>query len=126
MRKFELLSVLYWILGALHLAGALVLVIVGTLGGLGFIDPSDTFPERLQGGLASAVLGGAAGALGGAHVLVGTALRSLRPWARTAGLVLAVVDILCCCNAPLGTAFGIFALVVLLSDDVARLFPRPG
>ena len=126
MRRLELLGVLSWVLGGLYLAGALLLVVVGALGGLGFLDPSDTLPERLQGGVASAVLGGTAGALGGAHVLVGTALRALRPWARTAGLVLGVVDILCCCNAPLATAFGIFALVVLLSDDVAKLFPRPG
>ena len=126
MRKLELLGVVYWVLGGLYLAGALLLVVVGALGGLGLIDPSDTLPERLQGGVASAVLGGAAGALGGAHVLVGNARRALRPWARMAGLVLGVIDILCCCNAPLATVVGIFALVVLLSDEVAALFPAQG
>jgi hypothetical protein len=89
MKRLDLLGVLFWVLGALYVAGALVVAVVGTLGGLGILDPSDALDERV---------GGAVGA----------------------------ADILCCCNAPLGTALGIFALVVLLSDEVVRLFPGPG
>lgn len=123
MKRLELLAILFWILGGVYLAGALLFAVVGVLGGLGILEPTDPMQERLAGAAGSAVLALGGGGLGAAHAVVGTALRRLRPWGRTAGLVLGVLDILCCCNAPLGTALGIYALVVLLADDVARLFP---
>jgi hypothetical protein len=126
MKRLDLLGVLFWVLGALYVAGALLFAVVGTLGGLGILEPSDALQERVGGAVGAAVIALGLCALGGAHAVAGTGLRGRRPWARTAGLVLGVLDILCCCNAPLGTALGIFALVVLLSDEVVRLFPGPG
>lgn len=122
MKKLELLGILFWVQGGLYLAGAVVFAVVGTLGGLGLLDPSDTLQERVGGVLGTVLIGLGLAVLGAGHVVGGTALRRLRPWGRTLGMVLAVLDVLCCCNAPLGTALGIYALVVLLADDVARLF----
>lgn len=126
MKRLDLLGVLFWVLGALYVAGALLFAVVGTLGGLGLLEPSDGLQERVGGAVGCAILAVGLSALGGGHVFAGTGLRARRPWARTAGIALGVLDILCCCNAPLGTALGIFALIVLLSDEVARLFPGPG
>ena len=126
MKRLDLLGVLFWILGALYIAGALLFLLIGTLGGLGILEPSDGLQERVGGAVGSAVIALGLLALGGAHVFAGTGLRARRPWARTAGIALGVLDILCCCNAPLGTALGIFALIVLLSDEVAALFLTQG
>src|SRR5688500_4139059 len=126
MKKLELLGVLFWVLGALYVAGALLFAVVGTLGGLGLLESSDGLQERVGGAVGCAVIALGLGALGSGHVFTGSGLRGRRPWARTAGLVLGVLDILCCCNAPLGTALGIFALVVLLSDEVTGLFSPAG
>jgi hypothetical protein len=121
-RKLELLRVLFWVQGGLCAAVAVLFALVGVLGGLGIIEPRDTLQERLGGAVGCAMLALAAGSLGAGHLVVGSAFRGLRPWARTAGLVVAVLDILCCCNFPLGTALGVYALVVLLSEEVAPLF----
>ena len=41
MRRLDLLGVLFWVLGGLYVAGGLLFAVVGTLGGLGLIEPSD-------------------------------------------------------------------------------------
>lgn len=121
-KKLELLRILFWVLGGIYVVGALIFAVVGLLGGMGVIDPKDTLHERIAGGLGAGIFGLSGALLGGAHLVVGSALRQLRPWARTAGLVVAILDILICCSAPLGTAVGIYALVVLFNDEVVRLF----
>ncbi|HUE83044.1 MAG TPA: hypothetical protein VMM84_13095 [Pyrinomonadaceae bacterium] len=121
-KKLELLRILFWVLGGIYVVGALIFAVVGLLGGMGVIDPKDTLHERIAGGLGAGIFGLSGALLGGAHLVVGSALRRLRPWARTAGLVVAILDILICCSAPLGTAVGIYALVVLFNDEVVRLF----
>ena len=122
-KKVELLGILFWVQGGLSVAGALLFLVVGALGGLGLIEPKDTLQDRIGGALGAAILGIGLGVTGAAQVGVGTALRRLRPWARTAGMVVGVVDIACCCTAPIGTAIGIYAVVVLLNDEVVALFP---
>jgi hypothetical protein len=122
MKKLELLGVFFWVQGGLYLAGALLFAAVGVLGGLGIIEPSDTVEERLGGVFGCIVIAVPLLVLGVGHLVGGTALRRRRAWARTVGLVLGVADVLCCCDFPLGTALGIFTLVVLFSDDVMSLF----
>jgi hypothetical protein len=56
---------------------------------------------------------------GGAHVWVATRLRRYDPLGRMVGLGLAVVDLLI---LPFGTALGIYALWVLLTNEGRRLF----
>jgi len=121
-KKLELLRILFWVLGAIYLLGALFFAVVGVLGGVGVIDPKDTLHERIAGGVGAGIFGLSGALLGGAHLVVGSALRRLRPWARTAGVVVSILDVLICCSAPLGTAVGIYGLVVLFNDEVVRLF----
>jgi hypothetical protein len=56
---------------------------------------------------------------GAAHVVAGVPLRRRRPWARMMALMLGSVDLLL---LPYGTALGIYALWVLLSERGKQLF----
>jgi hypothetical protein len=56
---------------------------------------------------------------GGAHVWAAALMRRRRPLGRVLSLGLAVVNLLV---LPFGTAFGAYALWVLLRDDGRRLF----
>jgi hypothetical protein len=56
---------------------------------------------------------------GAAHIVVGAPLRRHRAWARIMALVLASVDLLL---LPYGTALGIYALWLLLSEPGKALF----
>lgn len=52
-------------------------------------------------------------------IIGGLGLLRFRPWARTLMLVISTLDLL---HFPLGTALGVYGLVILLSDDARRLF----
>jgi hypothetical protein len=56
---------------------------------------------------------------GAAHVVVGVPLRRRRPWARLMALMLGSIDLLL---LPYGTALGVYALWVLLSEGGKSLF----
>ena len=56
---------------------------------------------------------------GGAHVWAAALMRRRRPMGRVLSLALAVVNLLV---LPFGTAFGAYALWVLLRDEGRRLF----
>ena len=56
---------------------------------------------------------------GAAHVVVGVPLRRRRPWARMMALMLGSVDLLL---LPYGTALGVYALWVLLTEGGKSLF----
>jgi hypothetical protein len=55
-------------------------------------------------------------------MVLGFGLLSMRPWARSLGTVIAILELM---NFPIGTVIGIYALWVLMSSDVDPLFsPR--
>jgi hypothetical protein len=56
---------------------------------------------------------------GAAHVVVGVPLRRHKPWSRLGALVLGSVDLLL---LPYGTALGVYAIWVLLSEQGKSLF----
>jgi hypothetical protein len=56
---------------------------------------------------------------GAAHVVVGVPLRRRRGWARIMALMLGSIDLLL---LPYGTALGVYALWVLLSERGKALF----
>lgn len=55
------------------------------------------------------------------NVVVGIGLLRFKPWARVLGIVLAFLNLL---NFPLGTIFGIYALISLFTDDVIEVFEQ--
>ena len=61
------------------------------------------------------------GTLAVAFLLTGWGLFKLKPWARIAGIIMAAI---CLTDIPVGTAFGIYALIVLFKKDTEALFAR--
>jgi len=62
-----------------------------------------------------------AGTLAAAFLITAWGLFKLKPWARIVGIVMAAV---CLMNFPVGTAFGIYALVILFKKETEALFAR--
>jgi hypothetical protein len=57
-------------------------------------------------------------------IVIGIGLLKFRPWARSVGTVVAIIEIL---SFPLGTLLGAYSLWVLMSSDTDPLFsPRFG
>ena len=54
-------------------------------------------------------------------IVIGIALLGFRGWARWAGIVLSILEMLV---APLGTIVGVYGLIVLFSEDVDMIFSR--
>ena len=52
-------------------------------------------------------------------IIAGIGVLKLKPWARYLTMVLAVLDLI---NIPIGTAIGIYTIVVLMQDRAAELF----
>ena len=104
-------------------------ILVGGFGGLASIVFFGLFP----GPAASAAYGPVIGYLAMGWMLLmlvlmipaialGVGLLNLRPWARSIGTIIAILELL---NFPIGTALGIYALWVLMSPETDPLFnPR--
>jgi hypothetical protein len=52
-------------------------------------------------------------------IISGIGLLKYRNWARALGIILAVLNLF---NFPVGTAVGLYALIVLLNDESSALF----
>jgi hypothetical protein len=55
------------------------------------------------------------------YVAAGWGLLQFRNWARILGIILAAMALT---SFPLGTAFGVYALIVLFKKDTEALFPQ--
>jgi hypothetical protein len=60
-----------------------------------------------------------AGTLTAAFLVTAWGLFKLKPWARIVGIIMAAI---CLMNFPVGTAFGIYALVILFKKETEALF----
>jgi hypothetical protein len=118
----KVLGVLYIVLSSIGLVGALFLMLaVGTAGSIVGLnaDAHDAAVALPNIGIAGTALVVFLLALSLPGLVTGVGLLKMRPWARIAGIVLAVLHLI---NFPFGTALGIYALWVLLSKDTAPLF----
>ncbi len=127
----KVLGVLHIVLGALGVFSALVLVLI--FGGAAGIVGATGDPEAH---IAIPIIGITGTALilfvlvrSVPGILVGFGLLKYRSWARIAGIVLSILDLIW---LPFGTIVGIYGLWVLFSTDTERLFtgsqsvPPPG
>ena len=96
-------------------AGAVALITSVNRGGGGQIAAGIT-------AAAFATVGFLAVLWGAAHVVVGVPLRRYRPTARLLALMLGSVDLLL---LPYGTALGVYALYVLLTEEGKAMFSGP-
>lgn len=53
------------------------------------------------------------------NIIAGIGVLKLKQWARYLSMVLAVLDLI---NIPIGTAIGVYTLIVMVMDGVAELF----
>ncbi len=118
----KVLGVLYIALSAIGVAFALFLMLaVGTASSIVGLnaEPRDAAVALPIIGIAGGALVAFLLALSVPGLIVGVGLVKLKPWARIAAMVLAIIQLI---NIPLGTALGIYALWVLFNKDTERLF----
>lgn len=125
-RHVEFLALLYLIWGALFLlVGLAGLALAGGAAAIvssaGLVRQGASLAASLTAAVLAA-LGLLAFVWAVLHLWVGSRLRRHSPWARLAGLGLAVINIVL---LPFGTALGIYACWVLLTEDGRRLFEPP-
>lgn len=125
-RHVEFLALLYLIWGALFLlVGLAGLALAGGAAAIvssaGLVRQGASLAASLTAAVLAA-LGLLACVWAVLHLWVGSRLRRHSPWARLAGLGLAVINIVL---LPFGTALGIYACWVLLTEDGRRLFEPP-
>lgn len=115
-------------LGTLFVVWGLLTVVVGVstlalgIGAATLITSSGRNGSQLAAGVTAAVfttLAFLAIIWGTAHVVVGVPLRRRTPWSRLIALLLGSVDLLL---LPYGTALGVYAIWVLLTEDGKSLF----
>ena len=119
-------------LGTLFVVWGLLTVVVGVstlalgIGAATLITSSGRNGSQLAAGVTAAVfttLAFLAIIWGTAHVVVGVPLRRRTPWSRLIALLLGSVDLLL---LPYGTALGVYAIWVLLTEDGKSLFLEHG
>lgn len=120
-RHVTLLGILAGIWGGLALVVGLSMLLLSAGAMAEAVDPSTAGIELAAGVTAAvfALIGGLALAWGGVHVWVAALLERRRSSGRVLALALALVNLLV---LPFGTALGIYALWVLLTNDGRRLF----
>jgi hypothetical protein len=120
----KVLAVLHIAMGAIGVVGACVLMLLfggaaGIIGSIGDPDARIAMPILGITGMALVVVILVRSLPG---VIVGIGLLNFRPWARIAGIVLSILDLVW---VPFGTVVGVYGLWVLFSADTERLFgPR--
>jgi hypothetical protein len=110
-RHLRTLGTLWMAIGGLFLVPAVGLMVFGQ--SLRFmVHEREPWPGMFQ--LLLVVAGGTLVILAAGGICVGIGLTQRRPWARVAGIVLAVLALF---HPPLGTALGVYSLWVLLADE---------
>lgn len=111
----KIVAILSIIFGAcLALVGALIFTI---LFGAGAISGDED--AMLATGAVGTIVGGFFVVLSLPAILGGIGLLKYRNWARILILIVAVLSVL---NFPIGTAYGVYALYVLLNNEAQPLF----
>lgn len=123
VRHVNLLSVLTTLWGGLAMLVGVSMLLLAAGAVAAVYDPLGA-TMGFAAGLTAAVfalIGAFALVWGGAHAWAAALLKRRRPLGRIVTLGLAIVDLLV---LPFGTAFGAYALWVLLTNDGRRLFER--
>lgn len=121
----KIVAILNIVLGSLGaLAGLVVLMIFGGLAGMaGFAqdqDAAQAVPILALIGTGIAIF---LFILSVPAIIGGWGMLKFRPWARILMIIVSVLNLL---HFPIGTALGIYGLIVLLNDETRRLFETGG
>jgi hypothetical protein len=119
-KHIQLCGWLWIVLGGLSFLGGMT--IFGLLFGLSYLPDIDA-----EGAAILRIVGGSVGVLlwvlAAPKIIAGIGLLKRMEWARILALILSFISLI---NIPLGTALGIYSLVILLKEDSIRLFQRQG
>jgi len=117
----KVLSVLFIILGILGIVVAVAFLLLGA-GTAATILAQDDSPEARIGaawaGGCITVVAGLLGILAIPSIIAGWGLSQRKSWARILTIILAVLSLP---QIPVGTAIGIYALVILLNEESKRI-----
>ena len=111
----KIVAILSIIFGAFMALGGLIVFATVTGGGM----LSDDVEARWITGVVGTTIGGLLIVLSLPALIGGFGLLKHRQWARILIIIVAVLSLL---NFPFGTAYGIYAIYVLMHDDVKPLF----
>ena len=121
----KIVAILNIVLGSLGaLAGLVVLMIFGGLAGMaGFAhdqDAAQAVPILALIGTCIAIF---LFVLSVPAIIGGWGMLKFRPWARILMIIVSALNLL---HFPIGTALGVYGLIVLLNDETRRLFETGG
>jgi hypothetical protein len=121
----KIVAILNIVLGCLGvLGGVVVLLIFGGLAGMIGISHDQDAASAMP---IFAFIGGCIAiflfVISVPAIIGGWGLLNFRPWARILMIIISALNLL---HFPLGTALGIYGLIVLLNDDTRRLFETGG
>jgi hypothetical protein len=121
--QVSVVGILWIILGALTMLAS---AFVGLLGGGGMIMGMMNAGHDRDAAAAGTIMAGLFGVIavfifvmGLVALLAGIGLRKWRPWARILTIILSILNLL---SFPIGTAIGVYSLVVLFNADVVAAF----
>ena len=119
----KVIAAIFMVLGAFWallavLGPAILAMVAGVVSTSG--DPDAAVGTTILGfaGVAFAIF---AAVLAAAFIATGWGLLKLKSWARIAAIVMAAI---CLTNVPIGTVFGIYALIILFKKETEALFAR--
>jgi len=122
-RHINVVGLLFMLWGGMTLLVSLSLLSTGVAAtAIGAADPASATGGKLAAGMVAAgffILALLGFLFGWVHVWVGSRLRRSREWARTVGIILAILDMIL---LPIGTALGIYTLWALLHSGTRELF----
>ncbi len=119
-----ILHIVFGILGAL--GGVIALAIFGGIAGFAVFGGAVPDHPAAAGSIVALIgtcIALSIGALSVPSIIGGWGLLKFRPWARTVIIVVSVLDLI---QFPLGTAIGIYGLVILNNDETRVLFETGG
>ena len=118
-QHITLIGIFMLVQGAVILLGAIVVSLTLVAGGL-LSGDAEAFAIT---GTVGTLIGGYLVLLALPSLVAGLGLLNLKPWARILALVVCCLGLL---KVPLGTALGVYGLVILTRDEAAALFGSTG
>lgn len=125
----KIVAVLNIVLGCLGaLGGLIVLMVFGGLAGMAGYSANTSSNQDAAAAVPILALIGTAIAvflfvLSVPAIIGGWGMLKFRPWARILMIIVSALNLL---HFPIGTAIGIYGLIVLLNDETRRLFETGG
>ncbi len=111
----KIVGIVNIVFGILGLIAAAVVLVAVAAGGLISGDPTAITVTSIVAVSVSSIIA----IFAVPEIIAGIGLLKLKNWGRILGMIVAVLNLLC---IPFGTAFGIYALWVLLNAETEKMF----